>query len=498
MSHDVIIVGSGIAGLSAAIPASAAGLRVLVLEAAERWGGKAGIASVDGVEFDTGPSLLTLPDVFDEIFRAAGSSLAEEVRLIRPDPAFRYLFHSGAQLDISVEREETAARIGALWGERARDEFESYLSDAERIWQAARPHFVEGPAPNWATILRGGPSALFALGKIDAFRSLEEGIRRRVKTPELVQLFARFATYNGSDMRTAPATLGCIAHVELNLGGWGVEGGIFRLVEALGQCAMRLGVEFEWNARVEELLLERGRVQGVRVRGGQRRASSVLVNADVRHLLEELLPEGATTLSLEKTVPSMSAYNAVYRAARGGEVSTRPAHAVVFPEDYAAEFADIFEKNRPPRTPAVYVCAQEVAQKRVGWPEQEPLFVMANCPAVQEDYEEALVAELAEKVERKLRSVGWLLDTDERVWSRTPRQLAERFPGSRGALYGAASNDKWSAFRRAPQEVTELPGLYLASGSVHPGGGLPLVARSGQQAARALVRNTERSKGGVK
>jgi phytoene dehydrogenase-like protein len=153
----------------------------------------------------------------------------------------------------------------------------------------------------------------------------------------------------------------------------------------------------------------------------------------------------------------------------------------VFPEDYLQEFADLFDRDAPPADPTVYLCAQEACHGRAGWPDEEPVFVMANVPAGHDGD----CAELREVVRARIARAGLAAAEDALVWERTPAGLAEAFPGSRGSLYGAASNSAFAAFRRPPNRVPGVAGLYLASGSAHPGGGMPLCARSGLAAADA-------------
>jgi len=486
MTHDVVVIGSGVGGLVAALLLRARGLSVLVLEAGERCGGKANVEVVDGVEFDTGPSVLTLPRIFEAVFAELGESFAERVQLVRPEPAFRYSFPSGAELDVHHELERTLDSVEAVFGAAARGEFSNYLADAARIWDAAGPHFVFGPAPDFGGMLLGGLGKLRAALSIDAFRSLQSAIEARVRSPELRMLLERYATYNGSDVRRAPATLGCIAHVELALGGYGVRGGMYELVRALVALAKERGVEFECGARVEGITIRAGRVSGVRLSADRHIAAShVVANADVAHVFGELLPAPQRLQGPAQSAPSMSAYNAVYRVPRQ---RPRPAHAVVFPTDYLEEFADIFDRERAPRQPAVYVCAQEIAHHRVGWETEEVLFVMANAPAKQ-TADRADARALGELVKSRLVERRLLAADAEPVWRRNPSDLARAFPGSRGSLYGPASNDMGAAFRRAPNELRKIPGLFLASGSAHPGGGLPLVAQSGRQAAESLLRS---------
>ena len=482
---EVLVVGAGIGGLAAALALAARGLPVRVLEAGPRPGGKAGIVEVDGVVVETGPSVLTLPEVFTGLFARAGLRLDEVIGLRRLDPGFRYHYADGCVLEVAHDPQQTLAGVRSALGPDAEAQLASFLAYSRGIWEAAAPNFVLGPAPTWAAMVGMALRHPRAVAAVDPLRRMAAGIDRHVREPHLRMLLRRYATYNGSDPRQAPATLNCIAHVELSLGGYGVQGGIYALVRALVAAIESGGGVIECGAAVERVLVDSGAAVGVALAdGGQRRGRAVVVNADVGMLRDGVLPDADRHLPAA-TAPSMSAWNGVLRATRRPD---RIPHEVLFPADYEAEFADIFDHDRPPAAPTVYLCAQERCHGLTGWADAEPVFVMANAPAEPAGGPRASEVwdTLEAAVVQRIRTAGLWSDGDAIRWRRTPTDLAATFPGSRGAIYGAASNDRFAAFKRPPNRVSGVPGLYLASGSAHPGGGLPMVALSGMAAADCL------------
>ena len=479
----VAVIGAGFGGLSAAIALAASGMSVTVLEAAPEVGGKAGTVSIDGATLDTGPSVLTMPEVFDELFALAGSSLAEEVTLIHPTPAARYAWPDGVSVDLHVHLPQTLASVREALGPDAEAQLAGFMAYAERVWGAAEPRFVRGPAPTVWSLLSAG--AMRDLLTIDPLRTMDAAIRAYVRDPYLRDVLWRFATYAGSDPRRAPATLSCIAHVELALGGYGVSGGIGMLVQALARTARRLGVEIRLQEPVRAVRVAHGRVTGVETDRGVVEASIVVSNAETRHLLGVLLagrpmPPAAT---------STSGWNAIVAATR---TSDRAGHTVLFPRTYDHEFRDLFDRHQTPHDPAVYACAQGVTHANPGWPEHEPLFLMVNTPPVADgapDDADAFGA-LEEHVMGRLVANGLIETGDTIRWRRTPGGLAMRFPHSGGALYGRAHDGPWAALARPSNRVRGIRGLYVASGTAHPGGGLPLAALSGRAAAAAAVQDS--------
>lgn len=483
----VAVVGAGAGGLAAANLLAARDVDVTVFELGDRPGGKIGVETVDGAAFDTGPTVLTLPEVPDAIFRETGSCLKEEVDLVEASPAFRYLYPDGTTLDVHPDVESTLAEVREELGAEAADEFEGFLDYAGDVWEAAAPNFVFDEAPSLGTVLGMGLRSFGDVRAIDPMRTMWSAIRDQVSSRPLRHLLARYATYVGSHPKRAPATLNCIAWVELGEGHWGVSGGMFELVAALERTARRQGVEFRYETPVQGLGEEGA---GLRVEAGASGGDydAVVCNADVRHLVDDLWEDDGGTGVDGDQEPSMSGWTAVFRADREPEAE-RPPHTVLFPEDYLDEFDAIFERRELPDRPTIYVCDQHEAHCRAGWEEAVPVFAMVNAPPLDGASERAAagVEALGARVADRLAEAGLLAEDDEVVWERTPADLARRYPGSRGAIYGAASNSRTAAFRRPANRVSGVEGLYLASGSAHPGGGVPMAMQSGRLAAEALI-----------
>lgn len=503
MSCDVAVVGAGAGGLASALRLAREGLEVHVFERGAHAGGKIGEGVSDGVRFDTGPSLLTMREHIDELFEACGTTAAEEIELLTHTPGFRYMWPDGARFDVHHELERTREEVQKSFGGKALLEFDAFVAYSKAIWEAALPNFVESEAPSFGSILKLGVTKLREVRKIDPFRSMLQGITRHVSEPHLRDVMMRYATYNGSNALQAPATLNCIAWVELGLGGHGIAGGMSALPQALVRVGERLGVRFHHGQEVCAIDVKRGEVTGLEVRdvsSGERMrvaARQIVVNADVAHLRHDLLARDVEDGLGEAATPSMSGWTGIYRGTRSEK---RAPHTVLFPEHYEEEFEDIFTRDRAPLEPTIYLCDQHLSHAREGWSDGSvPIFVMANAPCEPERGELSKAREdekwgaYRERILARMRvfagelELGGEVMESGLVWERTPADLAREFPGSRGAIYGAASNSQTAAFKRPPNRIKAIRGLYLATGSAHPGGGVPLCILSGKMAAQQLL-----------
>ncbi|MDG4765206.1 phytoene desaturase family protein [Solwaraspora sp. WMMD406] len=502
----VVVIGAGVGGLASAMRLAAAGHDVTVIERADTVGGKLARWSrltAEGVfTFDTGPSLLTLPQVFADLFDSTGEPLEKVLDLVPLDPIVRHRFPgsdggsgsdsaggsgSGAGgdaswLDSCTDPAVFAERVAAAFGDRAADDWRRVWRRAGRIWDAS-----------WRDILRrevGSPLAVarlaHRLGDLAAIapgRTLRGVLRREVGDHRLRTLLERYATYTGADPRRAPAALLAVCYAELTFGGWYVRGGLGALGDALLSRCLDLGVVVRTGSTVTAIDAAGGRVHGVRVAGEARPvpADVVVANVDALRVYRELLPDARRLARL--TDRSLGGF--VLLLGVRGHTPELAHHTVFFPRDYDAEFDAVFgaagrgRPARPAADPTVFVTvADDPAARPDG---HEAWFVLVNA-ARQDlslggvDWRRAGLADAyADQVLRVLAERG--VDVRDRVVFRevrTPADLDAATGAPGGAIYGTAGG------LLRPANRGPAAGLFLVGGSVHPGGGLPMVTLSAQ------------------
>ncbi|GGM80556.1 phytoene desaturase family protein [Dactylosporangium sucinum] len=461
---SVIVVGAGVGGLAAAVRLKAAGHAVTVFEQAPVAGGKLGRHERDGFRFDTGPSLFTLPQVAAELFAATGGP--SPLDLVPLDPLVRHHFPDGTVLDSGAGFTE---RVASAFGAEAAADWDRLWRRAERVWEASWRHVLTSPVDS-PLRMAGLAWRLRDLAAIAPGRTLAGLARTHLRDPRLRTLLARYATYTGADPRRAPAALLAIPYAELAFGGWYLRGGLRTLADALLERCAGLGVRVHTGTPVERILTTGAAASGVRLAGGATVAADVVVaNADALHVYRDLLPAPARARRLE----ARSLGGFVLLLGLRGRTPGLAHHTVWFPRDYDAEFDAIFGRPAAPvDDPAVFVtCADDPAVRPEG---HEGWFVLVNA-APQGAVDWAAHREAyADRILGVLAARG--VDVRDRLLFRevlTPADLeaATRSPG--GAIYGTASHGLLR-----PPNVGPVRGLYLVGGSVHPGGGLPLVMLS--------------------
>ena len=487
MSH-IVVVGAGVGGLAAATRLAAQGHAVTLVEQAATVGGKLGVEKIDDFVFDTGPSLLTLPQVLDDLFAATGGgSASDELGLQRLDIACRYTFPDGAILDLPGEMRDIPAALDAALGDGRGAEWSAFSERAQRIWDVTRIPFLESPID--VRTMLGLSRHLDELAAVAPWRTLRGIGKSYLSDPRLRMLLDRYATYTGSDPRRAPAALASVPYAEQAFGSWYVAGGLGRIAAALLDRALTLGVDVRLGTKVTEIVSDATGVNGVRVDdGGVISADAVVANADAHQVYNTLLtarrwPIRQARWRLRRTTRSLSGF--VILLALQNAPAGQPHHHVMFAEDYDDEFDAVFGRHgraRPVPRPTIYLSAPPdpaiVPHEGAGaW------FVLVNAPPHDPesgtDWDApGLGDRYADQILDLMAERG--LDVRGEVRNRviiSPADLQRRTMTPGGSIYGTSSNGAMAAFLR-PANRSPVPGLFLVGGSAHPGGGLPLVMMS--------------------
>jgi phytoene desaturase len=478
---DIVVIGAGVGGLAAAVRLAAAGHRVVVHERAAETGGKLGVYERDGYRFDTGPSLLTLPQVFDDLDLG-----------LRPqplDPVVRHVFADRSVLDSSPAHSVFLERITEAFGRDAADDWDRFWQRAARIWHASWDSVLRRPV-NAASLAR----LSWRLGDLAAIapgRSLRSLGRAYLRDRRLRMLLDRYATYTGTDPRRAPAALAAIPYAELTHGGWYLPGGMGTLGDALRARCADLGVRVATGSGVSAIAADSA-VRGVLLDSGEFVPADVIVsNVDATALYRDLLPTPGRLAGLADR--SLGGF--VLLLGVRGETPELAHHNVFFPANYDAEFDAIFgsasRRARPADDPAIFVTrAADPAVRPAG---SEAWFVLVNAPRHGRSWSavdwsrpglaHAYAYHILDVLAARGLDVRYRLDFLE---IRTPADLESSAGAPGGAIYGTAGG------LMRPSNRGPVRGLYLVGGSAHPGGGLPMVALSAQMVAEEILNDSRR------
>lgn len=500
-SPTVAVVGAGLGGLATAIRLQAAGYRVTLFDRQTGPGGKAFTEQIGPYRFDTGPSLLTMKHVFDDLFAAASRSFDDYVTTSPLDPVCRYFWRDGTRFQTAGDSARLARDAAAVFGIDA-GAVERFLAYSARIHRVTAHLFLERSLHEWPTYASAGFwRSLVQLPQIDALRTMDRAVASYFQEPHLRQLFDRYATYNGSSPYRTPATLNIIPHVEYAIGSHAVHGGIYEIPRAMDRVAEELGVRRRYGSVVERIEVDAargprgragGRVTGVRVAGVHEPFDVVVSNVDVTPTYRDLLQDTKAPRyrRYQATEPSSSGivfYFGVKR--RFPELGL---HNIFFSDDYEREFREIFDEGRAPDDPTIYV---NITAKE-GAPGDAPAdgenwFVLVNAPHdAGQDWEaeagrvrRAVVERLGRELQCDLES---LIEVEARL---LPPDIEARTDSWGGSLYGISSNSRLAAFLRHPNRSRRYPGLFFVGGSAHPGGGMPLVVLGGSIVAGLVARH---------
>ena len=473
-----IVIGAGIAGIASAIRMAVQGHQVEVFEASPAAGGKLSEIRLGEYRFDAGPSLFTMPQYVDELFRLAGKDPKDYFRYERLETICRYFYEDGTRINAFADPIRFSEEIAAKTSDTAASVI-GFLDKSKEIYEITNPVFLERSLHKIRSYLNFRTlKSVFRFSKIDAFRSMNEAVEDRFHDSKTIRLFNRYATYNGSNPYQAPATLNVIPHFEQHFGAWFPVGGMYSIVSSLVKLAMDLGVKFHYNCYVEEIVVKNRKVRGIKASGESHAADLIISNMDVWYTYQKLLKDLPMPKRIRQQERSSSAL--IFYWGINSEFPELGLHNIFFTENYREEFRQIWEAKSIYDDPTIYVSISSKNKPDDASGGSENWFTMINVPSdTGQDWDE-LIKKARESIINKL-SGNLGVDISRLIQCEAvlgPKEIDKQTFSYQGSLYGSSSNSQFSAFLRHANFSSKVQGLYFAGGSVHPGGGIPLALLS--------------------
>ena len=512
--RDVVVIGAGLAGLSAACVLAARGHRVTLCDKNEWVGGKASVLQSDGYRFDMGPTILTLPSVLRRVFEEAGKNLEDYVDLIRLDPQWRCFFEGEGDgradsqrpvLDLVASADEMQRNIDNFSGSpRNGKGYQDFLALSKQLHEVSDRFFfwrsVEGLRDTMDVGGAFSPAILKDVLSLKMGRSVASVVRSRVPDPQVAQMMDHFTQYVGSSPYASPAVLCGIAHMQTNEGIWYPLGGTRAIPLALLRLAEELGVEVRTETDILRIATSGKTVTGVITAGGEEiPCDAVVSNCDAIRTYRELLdgtPQSSAFTKRNSREPACSGVVLYLGLDRRYEQLLH--HNFVFSRDPEEEFDWIYHRGEPAPDPSAYLCAPAVSDPDVAPEGCEALYVLVHTPYLRphHNWKEMLPGYrdvILDKLERTAGLEG-LRAAIRFEASLTPEGIHHRYRVLNGAIYGLASHGKFVGAFKPGNRRKDVGGLYLAGGAAHPGPGMPMVLMSGWIAADSLDQDAQEGK----
>ena len=469
-----LVIGAGIAGIASALRLRKKGYQVTVVEANGYPGGKLHVLEQDGYRFDLGPSLFTMPHLVTELFELFGKNPLDYFQYVKKEIICNYFWEDGHRFSAVGNKEQFIRSASASFNE-PQVHISKYIERNKKKYDLTASLFLEKSLHKVGTYVNAQTlKAILQLGVLDINTSLNKTNEQRFENPKLVQLFNRYATYNGSSPYQTPGIMSMIPHLEMHYGTFFPKGGMHQISLSLYQLALDEGIHFIFNENVEQITVEHNRATGLKTDKQHIKADIVVSNMDVYPTYKKLLKDQKApqkTLAQERSSSALIFYWGIQK-----QFSELDLHNIFFSASYQKEFNAIFKDKTLFSDPTVYINVTSKENPSDAPDGHENWFVMINAPGNYGQDWDTLKKQARTAIISKLNRV-LNIDLNELITTEfvlDPVGIESNTSSYRGALYGAASNNKFAAFLRHPNFSSSIKDLYFCGGSVHPGGGIPL------------------------
>ena len=469
-----IVIGAGIAGLATALRLNKKGFQVDIFDANYHTGGKLDAKTIDGYRFDLGPSLFTMPELVDELFKLHDRNPADYFQYKRKEVLCNYFWDDTTFFPAYAKKSDFVQKAAETFKEPA-ENIENYIRSTEEKYALTADLFLKKSLHKIKNYFSASTlKAIQSMHKLHLNSNLDQVNRQFFSNPKLVQLFNRYATYNGSSPYQTPGIMSMIPHLEMNKGTYLPKGGMHEISQSLTRLATELGIQFHLGKKVDQIHHDKKRVKGIQVGENFHAADLVVSNADVYNSFGKLLTKAKQPTKNLRQEPSSSAMIFYWSVDR--EFPQLDLHNILFSNDYEAEFDHLFNKRSLFDDLTVYINITSKEEPTDAPEGCENWFVMINAPADYGQDWDRLKKEAYQNIIKKI-NIALGIDIESHIQEKffwDPPTIEKATGSYRGSLYGSSSNNKMAAFLRHPNFSKQFNNLYFCGGSVHPGGGIPL------------------------
>jgi phytoene desaturase len=481
----VVVVGAGLAGLSAALRLAGAGREVTVLERSDVPGGRNGLLERDGYRFDTGPTVLTMPDLIADALDCVGERLEDWLDLHPVDPLYRASYPDGSTLDVRSDVDAMADEIGRVCGAAEAAGYRRYVEFVSRLYRYEMQDFIDRNIDSPFDLLTPNLARLAAIG---GFRRLAPKVGQYLKDPRTQRVLSFQSMYAGLSPYDALAIYAVIAYMDSVAGVYFPKGGMHAVPRALAGAAEKHGVTFRYGTEVSRVLVEHGRAVGVETADGERIAADVVVlNPDLPVAYRELLPPSATPSRVKRLTYSPSCF--LLLAGSRQPYSKAAHHNVHFGRSWRGVFRELIDEQTLMSDPSILVTVPTHTDPSLAPADRHIYYVLVPTPNTRAGIDwEVVGPRYRDETVARLEALGYVGfgDAIEVEDVTTPADWQRR-----GMEHGAPFAAAHSFFQTGPFRPSNLAprvdSVVFAGSGTQPGVGVPMVLVSGRLAAERIL-----------
>jgi len=489
MSNNAVIIGAGPGGLATSILLASAGVKTTIVERLPIVGGRTSSIEADGFKFDLGPTFFLYPRILNEIFEAAGTTLQDEVEMVKLDPQYRIQFGSGGHIDASPDIARMEQQIAKFAPDDAPG-FKRFL-DENRVKLERMQPCLENPFMSWQDLVN--LRLLKMLPMLRPHQSVDTYLKKFFKDDRVRLAFCFQSKYLGMSPFRCPSLFSILSFLEYEYGVWHPIGGCAAVTHAMARVARRLGVEIRLNEPVEEILFSGKRAVGVRTKTGNLHSDAVVVNADFARAMRKLVPDKLrrrwTDKKIEKKKFSCSTFM-MYLGIEGQY--DLPHHLIHIAKDYEKNLDDIENRHVLSEDPSFYVQNASVTDPTLAPKGQSTLYVLSPVTHKTENVDwDAEKDRYRALLFKQLAKAGYA-DLEKRIRYEkilTPADWDTRYEIHKGATFNLAHGLDQMLHLRPHNRFEDLDGMYLVGGGTHPGSGLPVIFESARISSKLLLQD---------